>query len=96
MAARLAWMPVIEPVAGAAAMLRNRLSVNRMIATTAVGSSDLGREAIMDQLERNLESGAKPIGMATVLPSPTPSCTASTYVGRSGSPVGSRPMPWVG
>ncbi|RYC07017.1 maleylpyruvate isomerase family mycothiol-dependent enzyme [Nocardioides zhouii] len=65
-AAHLAWAPVLGPAAGAVAMLRNRLSVNRMIAATAVGWSERGRTRIMDQLERNLESGAKPIGMPTV------------------------------
>lgn len=65
-AAHLAWAPVLGPFAGAAAMLPNRFSVNRVIAATAVAWSERGREAIMEQLERNLESGAKPIGMPTV------------------------------
>lgn len=65
-AAHLAWAPVLGPVGGAAAMVRSRFSVNRMIASTAVGWSDRGRDAIVEQLERNLESGAKPIGMPTV------------------------------
>lgn len=65
-AAHLAWAPVLGPAAGAAAMVRNGFSVNRMIAATAVGWSARGQVAIMDQLERNLETGAKPIGMPTV------------------------------
>lgn len=65
-AAHLAWAPVLGPVDGAVAMVRNRFSMNRMIATTAVGWSERGREAVLDQLRRNLASGAKPIGMPLV------------------------------
>lgn len=65
-AAHLAWAPVLGPVAGTAGLLRNRLSVNRMIASSAIAWSDRGADAILDQLGSNLESGAKPIGMPTV------------------------------
>lgn len=65
-AAHLAYAPVLGPVGGAFALVRSRLSVNRMIASTAVEASARGRDAILEQLERNLESGAKPIGMPTV------------------------------
>lgn len=36
-AAHLAWAPVLGPAAGAAGLLRSRLSVNQMIAASAVG-----------------------------------------------------------
>ncbi|PKH40493.1 TIGR03083 family protein [Nocardioides alpinus] len=65
-AAHLAWAPTLGPLEGGRAMLRSRLSVNRMIASSAVRWSDRGRVAITEQLEHNLESGAKPIGMPTV------------------------------
>lgn len=65
-AAHLAWAPVLGPVAGAMGMLRSRLSVNRMIASSAVGWSSRGTDAILDQLGRNLESDARPIGMPVV------------------------------
>lgn len=65
-AAHLAWTPVLGPVAGAVAMIRNRGSVNAMIASTAIAWSDRGREAIVGQLAANIESGATPIGMPTV------------------------------
>ncbi len=65
-AAHLAWAPVLGPVAGAAAMVRHGFSMNRMIAGSAVGWSARGREAILEQLERNLASGARPIGMPEV------------------------------
>lgn len=65
-AAHLAYAPVLGPVTGAVALVRSRLSVNRMIASTAVEASARGRDAILEQLERNLSSGAQPIGMPTV------------------------------
>lgn len=65
-AAHLAYAPVLGPVAGAVGMLRSGLSMNRMIASSAIRWSDRGTDAILDQLGRNLESGAKPIGMPTV------------------------------
>ncbi len=65
-AAHLAWAPVLGPAAGTMAMLRSRFSVNRTIASTAVGWSRRGRGAILDQLRHNLESGAKPFAMPTV------------------------------
>lgn len=65
-AAHLAWAPVLGPVAGAVALARNRGSLNRMIASTAVGWSSRGRDAILAQLRANLESGTTPIGMPTV------------------------------
>lgn len=65
-AAHLAWAPVLGPVDGAVSLARSGFSVNRMIAASAIRWSTRGREAILDQLARNLESGAKPVGMPTV------------------------------
>jgi uncharacterized protein (TIGR03083 family) len=65
-AAHLAWAPVLGPAAGAAAMVRNRFSLNRTIAASAVEWSRRGRDTILEQLERNLQSAAKPVGMPTV------------------------------
>ena len=65
-AAHLAWAPVLGAAAGAVGLARSGFSVNRMIASSAVRWSERGREAILDQLRLNLESGAKPIGMPTV------------------------------
>lgn len=65
-AAHLAWAPVLSPAAGTMAMVRSRFSVNRTIASTAVGWSSRGRDAILEQLGRNMTSGARPIGMPVV------------------------------
>jgi uncharacterized protein (TIGR03083 family) len=65
-AAHLAWAPVLGAGAGMAAMVRNGFSMNRMIASSAVGWSARGQDAILAQLRLNLASGAKPIGMPTV------------------------------
>ena len=65
-AAHLAWAPALGPVAGAAAMARHGFSMNRMIAGSAVAWSARGRDAILEQLERNLATGARPIGMPEV------------------------------
>lgn len=62
-AAHLAWAPVVGAAAGAAAMVRNGLSMNRMIARSAVAWSARGRDAILDQLRDNARTGARPIGM---------------------------------
>ena len=65
-AAHLAWAPVLGPVAGAVAMARHGFSMNRMIAGSAVAWSARGRGAILEQLERNRATGARPIGMPEV------------------------------
>lgn len=65
-AAHLAWAPVLGPGAGVVAMARHGLSVNRMIARSAIGWSDRGREAIVAQLRDNARTGATPIGMPAV------------------------------
>lgn len=62
-AAHLAWAPVLGPVAGGVAMARHRFSMNRAIAGSAIAWSARGREAVLDQLERNRETGARPVGM---------------------------------
>ena len=65
-AAHLAWAPVLAAAAGAAAMARHGFSMNRMIARSAIGWSERGRSAILDQLRDNARTGARPIGMPPV------------------------------
>ena len=65
-AAHLAWAPVLGVGAGAAAMLRNGFSMNRMIARSAVGWSERGRDEILAQLRDNARTGATPVGMPPV------------------------------
>ena len=65
-AAHLAWAPVMGLGSGAAAMVRHGLSMNRMIARSAVGWSERGRDAILSQLRDNARTGATPIGMPPV------------------------------
>jgi uncharacterized protein (TIGR03083 family) len=65
-AAHLAWAPALGPVAGAVALARHGFSTNRMIAGSAVAWSARGRGAILEQLERNRETGARPVGMPEV------------------------------
>jgi uncharacterized protein (TIGR03083 family) len=65
-AAHLAWAPVLGPVAAAVAMARHGFAMNPMIARSAVAWSARGRQAILEQLERNRETGARPIGMPQV------------------------------
>jgi uncharacterized protein (TIGR03083 family) len=65
-AAHLAWAPVMGAGAGAVAMVRHGFSMNRMIARSAVGWSERGRDAILAQLRDNAGTGATPIGMPPV------------------------------
>jgi uncharacterized protein (TIGR03083 family) len=65
-AAHLAWAPVLGAAAGGVAMARHGFSMNRMIAGSAVAWSTRGRAAILQQLGRNVDSGARPIGMPEV------------------------------
>lgn len=65
-AAHLAWAPVLGLAASSLAMARHGFSVNRMIAGSAVSWSGRGRDAILEQLARNLDSGARPVGMPEV------------------------------
>jgi uncharacterized protein (TIGR03083 family) len=65
-AAHLAWAPVLGVGAGAAAIVRSGFSMNRMIAGSAIGWSERGREAILAQLRDNARTGATPIGMPPV------------------------------
>ena len=65
-AAHLAWAPVLGVGAGAAATVRHGFSMNRMIARSAVGWSERGRDAILAQLRDNARTGATPIGMPPV------------------------------
>jgi uncharacterized protein (TIGR03083 family) len=65
-AAHLAWAPVTGVAAGAAAMVRNGFSMDRMIARTAVDWSSRGRSAILEQLRDNARTGARPFPMPPV------------------------------
>lgn len=65
-AAHLAWAPVMGAGAGVVAMVRHGLSMNRMIARSAIGWAARGEEAIIEQLWDNARNGARPIGMPPV------------------------------
>ena len=65
-AAHLAWAPVAGPLEMGPAALRAGFRTNRLIADSAVRWTARGRPAILDQLRRNVESDAKPLGMPPV------------------------------
>ena len=65
-AAHLAWAPVAGPLEMGPAALRAGFRTNRLIADSAVRWTARGRPAIFDQLRRNVESDAKPLGMPPV------------------------------
>jgi uncharacterized protein (TIGR03083 family) len=65
-AAHLAWAPVTGATAGAAALVRNGFSTNRMLARLAVGWSARGRSAILEQLRDNARTGARPFPMPPI------------------------------
>ena len=65
-AAHLAWAPVAGPLEMGLAALRAGFRTNRLIADSAVRWTARGRPAILDQLRRNVESDAKPLGMPRV------------------------------
>jgi uncharacterized protein (TIGR03083 family) len=65
-AAHLAWAPVAGPLEMGQAALRAGFRTNRLIAASAVRWTTRGRPAIFDQLRRNVENDAKPLGMPPV------------------------------
>lgn len=65
-AAHLAWTPVAGPLELGPAALRAGFRTNRLIAESAVRWAARGRPAILDQLRRNAETDAKPLGMPPV------------------------------
>ncbi len=65
-AAHLAWAPVAGSLEMGPAALRAGFRTNRLIADSAVRWTARGRPAIFDQLRRNVESDAKPLGMPPV------------------------------
>jgi len=65
-AAHLAWAPVAGPLEMGPAALRAGFRTNRLIADSAVRWTARGRWAILDQLRKNVESDAKPLGMPPV------------------------------
>ena len=65
-AAHLAWAPVAGPVEMGLTAVRAGFRVNRMNADAAVRWTRRGRPAILAQLRKNAESGAKPTGVPPV------------------------------
>jgi uncharacterized protein (TIGR03083 family) len=65
-AAHLAWAPVAGPLEMGPAALRVGFRTNRLIADSAVRWTARGRPAILDQLRKNVESDARPLGMPPV------------------------------
>ena len=65
-AAHLAWAPVAGPLEMAPAALRAGFRTNRLIADSAVRWTARWRPAILDQLRRNVDSDAKPLGLPPV------------------------------
>lgn len=65
-AAHLAWAPIAGPLEMGPAALRAGFRTNRLIADSAVRWTARGRPAILDQLRKNVESDAKPLGMPPV------------------------------
>jgi len=65
-AAHLAWAPVAGPREMIPAALRAGFRTNRLIADTAVRWTARGRPAMLDQLRKNVESDARPLGLPPV------------------------------
>jgi uncharacterized protein (TIGR03083 family) len=65
-AAHLAWAPAAGPMEMLPATVRAGFRPNRLIADSAVRWSARGRPAILDQLRRNQQSGAKPLGVPRI------------------------------
>jgi uncharacterized protein (TIGR03083 family) len=65
-AAHLAWAPVAGPLEMVPAALRAGFRINRLIAGAAVRWTARGRPAIFEQLRRNVDSDAKPLGVPPV------------------------------
>jgi len=66
-AAHVAWMPVLPAGRAALELGRSGLRINRMIRDTARRWSRRGPEAIVEQLRRNIESGATPVGTSPAI-----------------------------
>ena len=67
-AAHLAWAPVLPPAAVLGGLLRSGFRVNRFTRVSAQRWAERGREAILDQLRRNAETGVKPVGVPAMAP----------------------------
>ncbi len=65
-AAHLAFAPVWQPHHLVLDLARSRLSVDRAIGDKAVRDCQKGVPAILDQLRKNAETGAKPMGMPKI------------------------------
>jgi uncharacterized protein (TIGR03083 family) len=62
-AAHLAWAPVLPIRRAVPELARHRLRLNAMNADLAVGWSERGTEAILEQLRRIAADGARPVGV---------------------------------
>lgn len=62
-AAHLAWASALGPLEMVRELVRAGGRPNRLVAETAVRWSARGTEAILDQLRRDLDTDAKPLGM---------------------------------
>ena len=66
-AAHIAWMPALPAGQAVRELARSRLRINRMIGDTAIRWSNRGTSAILEQLLRNVETGATPLGASPVI-----------------------------
>ena len=66
-AAHIAWMPVLPAGQAVLELGRNGLRMNRMIGNTAIRWSGRGTRAILEQLRRNVETGATAVGTSPVI-----------------------------
>ena len=67
-AAHLAWAPVLPPAALLGGLLRSGFRVNRFTRVSAQRWAARGREAVLEQLRRNAETGATPVGVPAMAP----------------------------
>ena len=67
-AAHLAWTPVLRPAALLGGLLRSGFRANRFNRASAQRWAARGREAILEQLRRNAETGVGPVGVPAMAP----------------------------
>lgn len=65
-AAHLAWASALGPRQMATELARSRFQVNALLHDTAVRWAERGTPAILEQLRRNAETGARPMGMPKI------------------------------
>lgn len=66
-AAHVAWMPALPAGRAALEFGRSGLRINRMIGDSAIRWSKRGTGAILEQLRRNVETGATPLGASLII-----------------------------